>query len=114
MRVTGYVLIRSAKRWPLDADFKSAARIVSETLTTTPVAADDVHAYLRDVVFGSGSFGGHPLTPLYALAGLLAELKTPRGSDWNDRLDLAEAGIEAAEATREEADPAIVYRYLKK
>ncbi|MCL2729319.1 MAG: hypothetical protein FWE15_04755 [Actinomycetia bacterium] len=114
IQAAGYVVIDTAGRWPTDADLASAARIATETLPGMPGSREDVLAYLKSVVFSAGTFDGHPLTPLYAAAALTAGFKPPQGSDWNDWLDVIEAGIEAADAMRREAGPAVAFRLFRK
>lgn len=110
-----YVVIDTAGRWPVDADLKEAGRIGSEALPSIPVTADDIYSHLKTVVFGSsGAVAGHPVIPLYALAALVAGFKPPKGTDWNDWLDVVESAIEAAGRARATDLPAMTYRYLKK
>lgn len=111
VQAAGYVVIESAERWPTSGDLKSAARVAARR---SNVAEGDALAYLEDIVFGSGTQVSHPMIPLYVLAGLVTGYKAPRGTDWNDWLDVIEAGIEAADTVRTEARPAVAYRLFKK
>ncbi|MCL2582967.1 MAG: hypothetical protein FWE35_10965 [Streptosporangiales bacterium] len=111
VQAAAYVVIESAERWPTAADLKSAARVVAKK---SNVAEDDALSYLEDVVFGSGAQAGHPMTPLYVLAGLVTGYRHPQSGDWNDWLDLIELGIEEADAMRKETLPAAAYRLFRK
>lgn len=116
IEASAYTVLYAAERWPNDADLKETSRIAAAAKSGLEISADDIYAFLKDVVFGSGpaGFHGHPMTPLGTLGRLLVSFKPPTGDSWNDFLDTIETGIEAADTTRQEAAPSITYRFLKK
>ncbi|MBO0802693.1 MAG: hypothetical protein J2P25_06405 [Nocardiopsaceae bacterium] len=121
VQASAYIAIDASERWPNDADLREVARIASESKASLPVTADEIHAYLSRVVFGTdrvdsvfGDAEKAALVPLYTLANLLVAFKPPQGKGWNDWLDVIESAIETADVVPGTAAPMVMNRYLKK
>lgn len=121
IQASAYVAIDASQRWPNDADLKETARIASESRASLPVTADEIHAYLSQVVFGTDRVDGifkdpekAALVPLCSLANLLISFVPPAATDQWGYLDVIESAIEAADQARTTDLPAMVFRFGRK
>lgn len=113
---TSYIAIDVCNRWPIDADLRELARRAAKSVTSLPVAEDDIYTYLSRVVFGfeplMSVFGDLEKTgkvPLYTTANLLLGFHPGEMDQW-DYLDQIWNEVEAADRARLTMLPALMYR----
>jgi len=120
IQVAGYIVIDVCKWLPVEADYREAARVASESRANLPVTEDESYAFLARMVFGSdsgpGVFQGSenaPVVPLFTTAQLLLSF-TPKSMEMWAYLDVIESALEAADQTRLDVLPAMVFRFGRK
>lgn len=118
--VTGHVVVETAERYPNDADLEKIAEVAARANTGLPIDADEIHAYLSKVVFGSDNVTGisedpqkAAVIPMFALANIMIGFM-PRGLDQWGWLDTIESSIEAMEKLNEAVLPTAVYMFGRK
>lgn len=116
---SGYIAVRTSKRWPTEADVKALAEHAATT-TGAQVTRDEISAYLSRVVLGSES----PLAvfddatraaviPVFATAYLLLSFSGQYDDQWK-YLDAIWNAIDAADQATPDVLPAMVFRFGRK